>query len=452
MADDLTGELVARLKVLHPEYADIPDDVLAASIFHTSNARDAGGAPSVAEALSPWTKAATIGAPGLGERYTRAGLGEILASANPLKLLAEYAPTGQGRLRSVANADPTGIQAFHEGKGPMPIFMGTIEDVGPSVGAAVEAPGIRAFHASPYEFSRFDSSKIGTGEGAQAYGHGLYYAEAEPVMEDYYRGFTEKARRTQPTEHGGVSYPGGTMRARTLQRLADEGRDKTIADLESSIRFNESYAPEMANLYRNELEFVRAADPAAIKLPTAHRYEVNIKADPAQFLDWDKPLSEQTPHVQEALKTLGIEAPSKIERDMAEGRLKLAWQRWEDALKAGDTAAAARAERAIKVTESDFRAMNNPMTGRDVYQSVVENAPTSYADRGPAIASQSLKDAGIPGIKYLDQGSRRGGSGTYNYVVHDDQLIDILRKYGLLAPLAGASVGQLLNAAPDRAE
>ena len=31
-------------------------------------------------------------------------------------------------------------------------------------------------------------------------------------------------------------------------------------------------------------------------------YEVNVIADPAKFLDWDKPLSEQHPDVQ-ALKT-----------------------------------------------------------------------------------------------------------------------------------------------------
>ena len=37
--------------------------------------------------------------------------------------------------------------------------------------------GIRAYHGSPHDFDKFDLSKIGTGEGAQAYGHGLYFAE-----------------------------------------------------------------------------------------------------------------------------------------------------------------------------------------------------------------------------------------------------------------------------------
>lgn len=47
--------------------------------------------------------------------------------------------------------------------------------------------GATAFHGSPYKFTKFDSSKIGTGEGAQAYGHGLYFAEAPEVAAEYRR-------------------------------------------------------------------------------------------------------------------------------------------------------------------------------------------------------------------------------------------------------------------------
>src|SRR6188768_1156238 len=44
---------------------------------------------------------------------------------------------------------------------------------------------IRAYHGSPHDFDRFDLSKIGTGEGAQAYGHGLYMAENEGTARSY---------------------------------------------------------------------------------------------------------------------------------------------------------------------------------------------------------------------------------------------------------------------------
>ena len=45
-------------------------------------------------------------------------------------------------------------------------------------GAAGLLPaGFTVYHGTPHKFTKFDSSKIGTGEGAQAYGHGLYFAE-----------------------------------------------------------------------------------------------------------------------------------------------------------------------------------------------------------------------------------------------------------------------------------
>ena len=61
-------------------------------------------------------------------------------------------------------------------------------------------------------------------------------------------------------------------------------------------------------------------------------------------------------------------------------------------------------------------------------------------------ATDVLRQAGIPGIKYLDQGSRAGGKGTYNYVVFDDKLIDIIKKYGI-AGLIGAGAS---NWSPDK--
>lgn len=42
-----------------------------------------------------------------------------------------------------------------------------------------------AWHGSPHDHNKFDLSKIGTGEGVQAYGYGLYFAENKEVGEHY---------------------------------------------------------------------------------------------------------------------------------------------------------------------------------------------------------------------------------------------------------------------------
>ena len=58
--------------------------------------------------------------------------------------------------------------------------------------------GIKAYHSSPHDFDRFDLSKIGTGEGAQVYGHGLYFAENPAVSGQggqYWQAFEEQISR-----------------------------------------------------------------------------------------------------------------------------------------------------------------------------------------------------------------------------------------------------------------
>ena len=61
-------------------------------------------------------------------------------------------------------------------------------DIGRATEAAMGASagglstkGIKAYHSSPHDFDKFDLAKIGTGEGAQVYGHGLYFAENPAV-------------------------------------------------------------------------------------------------------------------------------------------------------------------------------------------------------------------------------------------------------------------------------
>lgn len=64
------------------------------------------------------------------------------------------------------------------------------------------------------------------------------------------------------------------------------------------------------------------------------------------------------------------------------------------------------------------------------------------AERSRQAAAQALRESGIPGIKYLDAGSRASGQGSRNYVVFDDSLIEILRKYGV-SGLAALPAGVL---------
>ena len=102
-------------------------------------------------------------------------------------------------------------------------------------------------------------------------------------------------------------------------------------------------------------------------------YQVSINADPEHFLDWDKPLSEQSPQVQQILSPL------------------------VDKMK---TAGPMAARKLDDPTGSDLHsAFNMPSVMR-----ALTGAPEGFSNK--ASAAEQLRQAGIPGIKYLDQGSR----------------------------------------------
>ena len=48
-----------------------------------------------------------------------------------------------------------------------------------------DEPGIIAFHGSGADFDEFRLEMIGTGEGAQAYGYGLYFTDSEDIAKFY---------------------------------------------------------------------------------------------------------------------------------------------------------------------------------------------------------------------------------------------------------------------------
>jgi hypothetical protein len=274
------------------------------------------------------------------------------------------------------------------------------------IGRAIKpvTKGIRAYHGSPHDFDRFDMSKIGTGEGAQAYGHGLYFAENPQVADMYSRVVT----KSMPSWSGTRPPAFDMIDQAQLAKIPDEMRGRLIASWQAN---GEDVAK---NLARKMFEESRGK-PYSDALhglahtgwkPPGHRYEVNINAHPDQFLDWDKPLSQQAQPIRAAIDPL-IRQAEKSFPHMRE-----------------------------------YENLNDLWRGQEFYR--------AYSDHrsSPRPASNAIKAAGIPGIKYLDQGSRTAGDGSRNYVVFDDKLIDIIKKYGLAAlglPPAMTAGSQIWN-------
>ena len=235
--------------------------------------------------------------------------------------------------------------------------------------------GIKAYHGSPHDFDAFSMDKIGTGEGAQAYGHGRYMAENEATAKSY--------KAAGPASD--AQYDAINTRMSQLAKEMDA----------NSHGYNNFKDKELGAKQRAEYDGLMEK-----RSNLGHMYEVNINADPEHFLDWDKPLSKQHPTVQDAAK-------------------KAMGPNWDQ-----------------------FKYAN---AGDAVKQGFLAPGADTTAAR--------LHEAGIPGIKYLDQGSRASGDGSRNYVVFNDKLIDILKKYGIAGLLGGAggvgALGQKGRGVPD---
>jgi hypothetical protein len=178
--------------------------------------------------------------------------------------------------------------------------------------------------------------------------------------------------------------------------------------------------------------------------PSGHMYQVNIAADPAHFLDWDKPLSEQSPHVQQALQSAGVPLASDLFRVRAVegGHVVDRLSPYPDAQQ-GNQRVFPTPEAAQAALLQTAKMQGADPNGSIVYQNL---ASPPYGSRGwgvndPAAASIRLQQAGIPGIRYLDGGSRGNGEGTRNTVVFDPATIAILRKYGLAGLMVGGAAG-----------
>jgi hypothetical protein len=312
-----------------------------------------------------------------------------------------------------------------------------------------KSPSIRAYHGSPHSFDRFSMDKIGTGEGAQAYGHGLYFAESEGVAKSYRDTLSKNQKLTwdgQPLDDR-RDYWGVVDRleqedwrkARVLDHFA-----KINGTKEDRIRGLHEYYRDQPEMMKAVEEITQRADAQA----SGAMYEVNLNADPEDFLDWDKPLNEQTERIRDIYtRTTGHPDPASLE-----ARLK-----------------AINLERDVLATDRDpvTNAMRNekrwhelsreneklwPMwdagqSGSKLYNAMVD--ATDKARRGSMpykkrveTATEQLRKEGVPGIKYLDQGSRGAKDGTRNYVVWDDKIIDIVRKYGIAGALSAGLISE----------
>jgi len=131
-----------------------------------------------------------------------------------------------------------------------------------------------AWHGSPHTFDKFSTEKIGTGEGAQAYGHGLYFAGAKEVAEHY--------KDTLGIKEGAQILKEGRNNYSVWGRKKGDAQISLISE---------------GLLYGKAVALKEEWD----KKNAGRLYQVELAPKEEDYLLWDKPLSEQSEKVKKAL-------------------------------------------------------------------------------------------------------------------------------------------------------
>ncbi|WP_423820817.1 LPD38 domain-containing protein [Salinisphaera sp. SPP-AMP-43] len=254
----------------------------------------------------------------------------------------------------------------------------------------------RAYHGTPHRFDRFSLDAIGTGEGAQAFGWGLYFAGDREIA-DFYR--SKLSRR-----NSGNSLTEDMQQLRIdgeplLHRFPIESDRNIIEHVENGDRGSQfdraaqqletwnmlasddsypmqDYAADKADAWSGLLNAIR--DGARLRSGgNGNLYQVDVP-DASELMDWDAPLTEQPEAVQQALAEYDPDSYSEEGDD-------------------------------YDPTER----------GQSIYQRLVS---TQGGDRA---ASQMLDQAGIPGLQYRDANSRTGSQDSRNYVIWDEDRVTV---------------------------
>ena len=296
--------------------------------------------------------------------------------------------------------------------------------------AVITEPGvtfsITALHASPHSFRKFSTDFMGKGEGAQAYGWGLYFAENPKVNRSYMNQFAQdKATwKFREVETGVIevmqrSLVGSFLPKDALPEAKEDASDiawsvlgdlvdaargsmtvlDVVMELHDEIDTNRKYAETYPQV-REKLEQLEGfmlslldhLDEIEIRTGMPSNYKVELNVEDSELLGWD--------YVDETVLALLKDSPVEEVRYALE-----------------------HAER-----RADYRGEN--VSGKDVYQELFDafwDGEDGTKQEAQKAASVSLLSSDIKGIRYAD-GYTRGKveeEQTYNYVIFDGNDIKI---------------------------
>lgn len=160
-----------------------------------------------------------------------------------------------------------------------------------------------AYHGSPYNFDQFDTKFIGTGQGAQAHGWGLYFSLTPNTG---YRSGSEFGNTTsfQTVTYKDKTFEKGTQAYAILSTIAKRGKEPALESINTLLKkkISDDYK-KLLNEFKGIIEKISEDEINLISLHAGQNYTVDIP-DPKIMLREDKPMNKQPKNVKKAFKDI----------------------------------------------------------------------------------------------------------------------------------------------------
>lgn len=279
-----------------------------------------------------------------------------------------------------------------------------------------------AYHGTPHSFERFDLGAIGTGEGAQAHGWGLYFAADRKIADEYRNRLSDNVKditignkKYKQLQSSGIVDENGNepedieyMAAYYLGVYGN--KNEALKNIEKEIENPEEYFDDYDRSVLKKAKELLKNNETEVSKSEGIVFEVDVPENDV-LLDENKTLDEQPENVKNTL------------RKMAENQV--------------------RDMHGYYNQFADAVLIANPkeVDGRDIYRFLVNVTGNARA------ASIMLNENGIKGITYY------GGTDGRCFVVFDDKAISIINRYNQSAGIHARTANrELLNEAQAMAE
>ena len=268
-----------------------------------------------------------------------------------------------------------------------------------------------AYHGTPHSFEQFDLGAIGTGEGAQAHGWGLYFTADKKVADNYRNTLTGKYLFTYKDDNE-QTINKFTEEYQAIRDILTEYYEKPEQGLsvakENCIKQRKAElenAPDyMVDVHNERIKALENISVKDLHVNTGNTIEVDIPENDV-LLDEQKIFDEQPKNVQDGIARL-IQENKKV-HDLYAGEI----------VKNGKLLFNIKRKKSDVTADEIILSYFRGRTGKQIYNEL------SGKLKSPRAASEALNQYGVKGITY------EGGTDGRCFVVFDDKAISIINRY-----------------------